>query len=519
MSYIKIEDGGTNLSTGWRQCAELRALHRTEHSLRARLLSIEADALAVLNVHKALGTSLPIFGNARAGCWYVPQPGGVAAFKSCDGHYGTWAMSLRRPNLHVLHAALKHSGVVLIDATRSGKRYPDALSKTVPIWCAVITLLGVNHQPDDGVQLDDVLHLPPWVPTSEKSAIAALVPRWVSEWREAGVELPPELTGRRLRALWISTAEDRPLWEDGLPSAEELEFIPIVCISASAPAQGRKEVPGRMQEFTFDGVRFPTRTLSHPYVQGAGDDEENWARGLKPDVFWRNRERILGADDGAEGVVAIVDSVVHSESSDPVSLLSDITTSSLGESGIEVAMIEETKAHELAVAHSARYAAVLVFGVVAPTPTDADADADAENIPRNITYYPLRTHKGKPDTKHALCRALGPVLRSLRYVSRRGNSILLGAGANGADAATGCALAWLAWACESPPAPFNPVSRPRLRAEVSKQRVRAAMLAILSIRPELSISRAALLQVNRFFQSPNPPYDINTIQDCGTDGG
>jgi tRNA A64-2'-O-ribosylphosphate transferase len=28
--------------------------------------------------------------------------------------------------------------IILVDSTRSGKRIPDALSKTVPIWCAVI---------------------------------------------------------------------------------------------------------------------------------------------------------------------------------------------------------------------------------------------------------------------------------------------------------------------------------------------------------------------------------------------
>ena len=28
--------------------------------------------------------------------------------------------------------------MILVDSTRAGKRIPDALSKTVPIWCAVI---------------------------------------------------------------------------------------------------------------------------------------------------------------------------------------------------------------------------------------------------------------------------------------------------------------------------------------------------------------------------------------------
>jgi tRNA A64-2'-O-ribosylphosphate transferase len=28
--------------------------------------------------------------------------------------------------------------IILVDSTRAGKRLPDALSKTVPIWCAVV---------------------------------------------------------------------------------------------------------------------------------------------------------------------------------------------------------------------------------------------------------------------------------------------------------------------------------------------------------------------------------------------
>lgn len=28
--------------------------------------------------------------------------------------------------------------IVVVDSTRAGKRIPDALSKTVPIWCAVV---------------------------------------------------------------------------------------------------------------------------------------------------------------------------------------------------------------------------------------------------------------------------------------------------------------------------------------------------------------------------------------------
>ena len=67
-----------------------------------------------------------------------------------------WDFNLRRPNLHLLPTILCNKGwaslnhfilfapfitslsLILVDSTRRGKRIPDALSKTVPIWCAVI---------------------------------------------------------------------------------------------------------------------------------------------------------------------------------------------------------------------------------------------------------------------------------------------------------------------------------------------------------------------------------------------
>jgi tRNA A64-2'-O-ribosylphosphate transferase len=41
--------------------------------------------------------------------------------------------------------------VVLVDSTRSGKKFPDALSKTVPIWCEVINrAISLQHLPAVG---------------------------------------------------------------------------------------------------------------------------------------------------------------------------------------------------------------------------------------------------------------------------------------------------------------------------------------------------------------------------------
>lgn len=150
----------------------------------------------------------------------------------------------------------------------------------------------------------------------------------------------------------------------------------------------------------------------------------------------------------------------------------DSSASSLTESRIAAAIVEETEAHELAVAHNASYAVVLAFGAAKPTPTDCDTDTDTnvsgENSSGNITRYPLLTHKRKP-------------IRSTRSVDLwaglAGTSILLGVGASGTDVATGCALAW---------------NHPRLCAEVSKQ---------------------------IFFRSPNPPCDIYAVEFCCIDAG
>ena len=51
---------------------------------------------------------------------------------------GEWSFSLRRLNLQLLDVVEKWGGAVVVDSTRRGKSMPDALSKTIPIWCCVI---------------------------------------------------------------------------------------------------------------------------------------------------------------------------------------------------------------------------------------------------------------------------------------------------------------------------------------------------------------------------------------------
>ena len=58
---------------------------------------------------------------------------------------------------------------IIVDSTRRGKRLPDALSKTIPIWCAVLNRL--LFEDDQDIQN---LQTPEWaVGTSEHAQIEA----------------------------------------------------------------------------------------------------------------------------------------------------------------------------------------------------------------------------------------------------------------------------------------------------------------------------------------------------------
>jgi hypothetical protein len=125
--------------------------------------------------------------NERCGRWYISSGRyhSSAYFKSTDGHYGNWSFSTRRLNLDLLKTIVKHGGylvlmteinlrAILVDSTRRGKRMPDALSKTVPIWCAVL-----NRARSEEDKWADVEFPTESVPIQEVSSIKARIPSFV----------------------------------------------------------------------------------------------------------------------------------------------------------------------------------------------------------------------------------------------------------------------------------------------------------------------------------------------------
>lgn len=276
---------------------QLRALRKRERqSIGHYLKSIDHDSNFVAEV-VGLYSSYPAFANLRCGRWYAPRSrwDGMAHFKSTDGHTGRWAFSSTRMNLHFACAASEAGGVLLVDSTRQGKRFPDSLCATVPIWCAVINRVMASER---------AVHLPPWMSPSERDQIetcvaaaeatlSASVKRQIRHHLRATFAKP-------FRAIWISPATR--LLADMLPGVgDDLAFTPVICVSAS-----EVKTPGEHRE-----------RHSWVYVQGAGDDEEHWSRGLTPELFWAHRDALLAAAAHGDVDHLVAELVATSKDSKP----------------------------------------------------------------------------------------------------------------------------------------------------------------------------------------------------------
>ncbi|KAF9129258.1 hypothetical protein BGW39_004310 [Mortierella sp. 14UC] len=275
--------------------------------------------------------------NERCGTWYVHpskihKPG--VYFKSTDGHTGIWDFNLRRYNPHLISTIIKHGGCIIVDSTRKGKRVPDALSKTIPIWCATINnavrKCALQNQAAQGgggnsdkemnestqrQQGQDESSSSKTAPSggikneSGSEAAALLIPALNGDtWDTRYHSLPSLISGsehvqiadkiegfaeklmrftdmtplttklvKPIRPIWL-TPQSFLLRHD-LPDYSQVAFLPLICLSASRVVQdGMEELDGYL------------------YVQGSGDDEEMWSRGLKPELFWENEDYLL--EDG-----------------------------------------------------------------------------------------------------------------------------------------------------------------------------------------------------------------------------
>ncbi|XP_015571801.1 uncharacterized protein LOC8265141 isoform X2 [Ricinus communis] len=193
--------------------------------------------------------------------------------------------------------SLLKGGCIIVDSTRKGKRFPDSMSKTIPIWTCVLNRSILNHVKKKQEEADTFnhaenkslgshnwdcsLHLPLWVPETEKAAIEECLEAWTKELEVSGADIASIASSLKkpLRPLWIS--QKTVIWLNEVPDHDSWDFTPIILVSASSASS-------IYQHRT-------TSEYSWNYIAGAGDDEESWARGLSPSLFWSHAYDIIGS--------------------------------------------------------------------------------------------------------------------------------------------------------------------------------------------------------------------------------
>ncbi|KAI8146819.1 tRNA A64-2'-O-ribosylphosphate transferase [Fennellomyces sp. T-0311] len=426
---------------------------RKDHkNLLNRLRSIKEDADFVKEI-ASFFPSLALVANERCGSWYIdPTDKQVhsAYFKSTDGHMSQWDFNLRRSNLHLLDIIKQHKGCIIVDSTRRGKRIPDALSKTIPIWCCAINRAVIQHKPGSFENEEEVrafCSLPSAVSRSEHAQIEARMDEFAQRLLNSGgidMERISKLLDKPLRPLWFTPQSS--FFE--APDYAEASFWPVICLSASqAVESGCQARPGYL------------------YVQGSGDDQEAWCHGLTPRLFWQNQEALLNATsalDCEERVHEIVAKKQEDTDVDDYNMIQG-TTMAVG----------STKAWKM-------------FDVVINCTESSPADH-----PQCLQLPILEGKKGQ----YKLFQSIPTAIAFVREPLMQNKRILI-YGAKGRDRAVGIALAIYVKYYDQQ-GNFCPDGA----GKVDKKSIHEHLLRIISSRPKAAPSRVTLKKVNSYFMS------------------
>lgn len=218
--------------------------------------------------------------------------------------------------MHVALLAAQRGGCFIVDATRQGKRFPDSFSKTIPIWACVLNRAVHQHRKglaeeksgnppsefnhsstSEADSWDCSLHLPLWVSNTEREKIEQQIDKWVSLLWAANANLDSlsKALTKPLQPLWIS--QNTVVWLNEVPDAASWTFTPIILVSASQQVLRAQRIS--------DGAS------AWNYIPGAADDEESWARGLTPAMFWKNVYSFIDASH--ENCARMVANIVERE--------------------------------------------------------------------------------------------------------------------------------------------------------------------------------------------------------------
>ncbi|KAG2104089.1 initiator tRNA phosphoribosyl transferase-domain-containing protein [Suillus discolor] len=140
-------------------------LRKESQDLYNQFHSIAEDTAFVLHQVYQSYSRLPLIPNMRCGAWYTdpdtlaniePTLAGIKRTRILFQVHRRTHQKLELQSskaLHVLPLICAHAGLLLVDSSmRAGKHMPDALSKTVPIWCAVINRSVLKTAPNINIE-------------------------------------------------------------------------------------------------------------------------------------------------------------------------------------------------------------------------------------------------------------------------------------------------------------------------------------------------------------------------------
>ncbi|GAA5842434.1 hypothetical protein JCM5353_006772 [Sporobolomyces roseus] len=443
-----------------------------------RLHSLAADAEFVRDEVARAYPDFPVIPNQRAGAWYVKPTTETphAYFKSTDGHANEHNFNLRRVNLALLPLIKEKKGIILVDSTRRGKRFPDALSKTVPLWCATLNATRQKLIPpgpsnssvseEDWKKEGSLYTAPQSVGPSEHAQIHVQIDKWAEDLASSAYDFEAlKALDRPLRPFFVSPVSTL----SHHPASEFTNCYPIICTSASKLAE---EADGMERERGFT------------YVQGSGDDHEAWSKGLTAKVFWENADEILSAS--REDIDSIISRIL-----DESSLSSNLAKTTLS-SSFASTRIRDTSLR-------------LAFAVDCPGELSESALRIALDVSKNSTISSTE----EPNPLH-LCSKPGkagyntffgnlePTLQAATKSIGEGKDVIVivkPSGSQGEANDLGLAVALIllvrlyddsASLLDSPP------------TSVAKDLIRSRLQWILEAFPSINPSRAVLNRVNEF---------------------
>eukprot|EP01080_Neovahlkampfia_damariscottae_P010975 gene10975-3682_t len=238
-------------------------------TITSRLLSIKHDSKFVKGVFEKLPKKTKKMANLRCGLWYHQKFDSTCYFKSTDGHAYHWNFSTSRLNLNVVQEIIQNEIVAIVDSTRKGKLLPDSISKTIPIWAYVLNSV-INKIGNRNWSFE--LDLPKGISKNEKSQIEDLIPKFIENFRNCGLDFESILLMQKpMKCFFVSPVHQFKEFEEDVSN---LNFHPLILICASDPS-------------------FDEKTFSWRYIQGAGDDHQTWGKGLTPELFWKFEDEIL----------------------------------------------------------------------------------------------------------------------------------------------------------------------------------------------------------------------------------